>query len=108
MSTSHARYEVAISSHAVSIFLASARLAEPVEVQRDTFGGAHAHIVVRDPLWPKDEAVGITPECVSLRELEEQVSRIKRELDSIVRSGKRQFDEAKRDVALKAKSPNLD
>lgn len=71
--------------------------------ERDELGGPHACIVVRDPFWPADETLAITPECVWTGELEEQVTRIKKELDKILQSGTRQFEKAKRDRAAKAR-----
>ncbi len=77
-----------------------------LDVQHDRFGGLHAHIVVRDPFWPAGETLAITPDCVWTGELEEQVSRIKTELDKILQSGKRQFERARRDLATQTENPN--
>lgn len=75
-----------------------------LDFQLDNLGGPHARIEVRDPLWESGTTVPITPECVWDGELEEQVNRIKKALDEILKSGKRQFDKAKRDRAAKSEN----
>lgn len=59
--------------------------------ERDNFGGPHARIVARDPLWQDGETMPIAPHCVSLGEVEYEVNRLKNALDGVLGEARRKF-----------------
>lgn len=57
----------------------------------DRLGGAHACLAVRSPFWERDEAVAITPDCMTPLELETWGEEAKEKIDRAVKEGKRKF-----------------
>jgi hypothetical protein len=54
-------------------------------------GPGIAHIYVRTYSGNKKGDIFITPDCFSMRELEEQIERLKRELETIRKKANRKF-----------------
>ena len=74
-----------------------------LKVGKDSFSGIHAHVSVRDPLWPENETLAISPDCVSEGEINYEIDRLKKALDEAGKAAKRQFS-AERRERLKAKT----
>ncbi len=68
-----------------------------LHVGKDSFGGVHTHISVRDPFWPEKETLAISPDCVSEVEINYEIDRLKKALDEAGKAAKRHFAAVRRE-----------